>query len=182
MSHFRILRVDHQDPAALGKKNRILYAIITGSAPLIGVMTINLPDLLNLSKSVYLITTPVAFLLFIILLLLVHRKIKKNNNMDTIGHIEITQAGLNKKTGDSITEYSFQSVKELTLTKHMPATRQKESKSGYFSYILKIEFADGREESLIVGDRSIDHGQKISVLDTMKTLKKIVPFNVSIIV
>jgi len=176
MSHFKILRVDHYDPEILGRRNRLLYTIY-GVIPMLFITAFNLATIGTMSDALkYLISLPVLILFSVLLL----RKVRKNNNLDTIGEIEITQSGLKKKVGDSITDYRFQSVRELTMTKHMPATRLKESKSGYFSYILKIEFNDGHEETLVVSDRSVDYNHRLSVLDTIKTLKKIVPFNVQI--
>jgi hypothetical protein len=102
------------------------------------------------------------------------------DNLKTIGEIEITQSGIKKKIGDATSEYSFSLIRELKLIKHIPATRIRESKSRYFSYILKIIFHNKPEELLVVCDRSVDHNQKISLADTMKTLKKIVPFPVTI--
>jgi len=141
------------------------------------IITFNLADMAFVDGDLkFLISIPVLILFAVLLL----RKIKKNNKLDTIGEIEITQSGLKKKVGDSVLIYNFHSIKELTLTKHMPATSMKESKSGYFSYILKIESTDGNEESLVISDRSVDYNHKLSVLDTVKTLKKIVPFSVQI--
>jgi hypothetical protein len=66
------------------------------------------------------------------------------------------------------------------LTKHLPATRLSESKSGFFSYILKIVFHDIPDDTIVVSDRSIDHLHKISITETLRTLKKIVSFDVII--
>lgn len=98
--------------------------------------------------------------------------------MKQIGEIEITQSCLRKWIGDSMTEYRFQLIKELRLIKHLPSTSVKESKGRYFSYILKISLHDGTDESIIVSDRSVDHNNKISFAETMRTLKKITHFNV----
>jgi len=107
------------------------------------------------------------------------KKMRKTiNDLKTIGELEITQSCLRKHIGDSVSEYSFQQVKEIRLIKHIPATRLKDSKSRYFSYILKIVSHNKPDELLVISDKSIDHNQKISLADTMKTLKKIVPFDV----
>jgi hypothetical protein len=177
MSHFRILSVDHYDPVSIGKKNRILY-VIYGIIPTLFILAFNIGEFASISiLPRLLISVPVLSLIYIFLL----RKIRADiNSVKTIGEIEITQSFLKKRIGDSTEEYYFQSIKELTLSKHLPATRLKESKSGYFSYILKIVFTDGREESLIVSDRSVDHNNKLSIAETVKTLKKIVHFDVQI--
>jgi len=177
MSHFRIFRVDHYDPVSIGKKNRFLYAIY-GVIPTLFILAVDLGAMHSKNYDMVLFGS-IPVLVMVVFLLL--KKIRSDiNNLKTIGEIEITQSCLKKKIGDSLTEYKFQSVNKLTLTRHIPGTRISESKSRYFSYILKIELTDGSEESMVVSDRSEDHDHKLSIADTMKTLKKIVPFEVNI--
>jgi hypothetical protein len=177
MSRFRIFRIDHYDPVSVGKKNRFLFTIY-GIIPTLFVLSFNLGHYGGLSYCIrLLISIPLLALIYFFLL----KKMRSTiDNLKTIGEIEITQSGLKKRIGDSVTEYSFQLIKEIKLIKHIPATRIRESKSRYFSYILKILFHNKPEESLVVSDRSVDHNQKISITETMKTLKKIAPFDVTI--
>ena len=143
---------------------------------LLFMMAFNMGQAFGLTfQNKLLISIPVLALIYFFLL----RKVRSNiNNLKQIGDLEITQSCLRKRIGDSMSEYYFESIKEVSLTKHIPATRIRESKSRYFSYILKIVFHDGTEECMVVTDRSVDHNQKISLAVTMKTLKKIVPFDV----
>jgi hypothetical protein len=175
MSRFRILQVDHYNPESVGRKNRIIYTIY-GVIPTMIILAFNMGQFFGMGYiNRLIISVPVLVLIYFILL----KKVRSNiNNLKSIGEIEITQTCLKKRLGDSFTEYPFQSIKEIKLIKHIPATRIRESKSRYFSYILKINFYNKPEELLVVSDRSVDHNQKISLADTMKTLKKIVPFNV----
>ena len=177
MSRFSILRIDHYDPEAVGKKNRFLFTIY-GIIPTLFVLSINLGNLWDISFNLRLaISLPVLGIIYFILL----RKLRSTvNNIKPIGEIEITQSALRKRIGDSLTEYSYESIKEMRLVKHIPATRIRESKSGFFSYILKIVFHDIPDDAIVVSDRSIDHKHKISITETLKTLKKIVPFDVII--
>jgi len=177
MSRFRILRIDSSDPLSFGKRNRLLYTIY-GIIPFLFMMAFNMGQAFGLSfQNKLLISIPVLALIYFFLL----RKVRSNiNNLKQIGDIEITQSCLRKRIGDSMSEYYFDLIKSISLTKHIPATRIKESKSRYFSYILKIVFHDGTDECMVVTDRSIDHNQKISLAVTMKTLKKIVPCDVKI--
>lgn len=177
MSRFRILRIDHYDPVIVGRKNRLIYAIY-GVIPFLVIMAFNMGQFLGIDFLTRLFISIPFFALAYFLLL---KKVRSNiDNLKTIGELEITQSCLKKWIGDSLTEYKFQLIKELKLIRHIPATRVRESKSGYFSYILKIIFHDSSNESIVVSDRSVDHNQKISIIDTMKTLKKIVPFDVII--
>ncbi|HZL76510.1 MAG TPA: hypothetical protein VFB97_02300, partial [Bacteroidales bacterium] len=177
MSRFRILRVDHYDPVKVGRKNRIFYSIY-GVIPTLFILAIDI-GAMNSKHSNLILYGSMPFLGLILFFLL--RKIRSDiKNLKTIGEIEITQSGLKKKIGDSQTDYNFSAIKELTLTKHMPGTKMTESKSRYFSYILKIALKDGFEELMVVSDRSIDHDHKLSIADTMKTLKRIAPIKVNI--
>jgi hypothetical protein len=109
------------------------------------------------------------------------RKVRsEKKNLKTIGEIEITRSVIRKRIGDATYENSFQFIKEIHLVKHLPATRIRESKTVYFSYIFKIIFHNKHEELLVVSDRSIDHNHKINLAETMKALKKMVPFNITI--
>jgi hypothetical protein len=179
MSKFPILRVDYYDPVKIGRKNRILYTIY-GVLPTLFVISFNLGEYGTMNYHTRLmISLPLLALIYFLLL----RKVRSDiNNMQTIGELEITQSGIKKRLGDSTEEFSFGKMRNLTLTKHMPATRVRESKSGYFSYILNIEMTDGLNESLVISDRSLDHNHKLSILETMKTLKKIVPIEVKILI
>lgn len=177
MSRFRILRVDSYDPARVGKKSRLMY-LIYATIPFVVLQAINLLNAFEANIHIgLLITIPLIALIYFFLLKKVRSTIK---GLKTIGEIEITQSCLKKRIGDSLTKFNYHNIKELKLIKHIPATRLKESKSRYFSYILKIVSLDGEEECMVVTDRSIDHNQKMSLADTMKTLKKIVPFDVVI--
>lgn len=177
MSRFRIHRIDHYDPARVGRKYRIIYLICV-LIPFIFMNAFQVLMGLNLNFNIiFLACLPVIIMVYIILL----KKVRSNSkDLKQIGEIEITQSCLRKWIGDSVTEYNFQIIKELRLIKHLPSTSLKESKGRYFSYILKMRLTDMTEESLIVSDRSVDHNHKMSLADTMMTLKKIVHFDVTL--
>jgi len=177
MSRFRILRIDHYDPETLGKKNRLLFAIY-GVIPTLFFLVINIARELGFSSEIGIVI--LALLLAGTYVYLIRKLRATINKIKTIGELEVTQSVLRKRIGDSMDEYYFDVIKEVSLTKHIPATRPMESKGRYFSYILKITSNDETEESMVVADRSVDQNQKISLADTIKTLKKIVPFNVKI--
>ncbi len=160
MSRFRILRIDHIDPVVVGRKNRRIYTIY-GLIPFLILMTVNMGQFLGIGFPARL---AIIILFFVLAYFLLMKKVRSNiDNIKTIGELEITQTCLKQRIGDSLTEYKFQYIKELRITRHIPATRVRESKSGYFSYILKIIFHDSANESIVVSDRSVDHNQKISI-------------------
>lgn len=171
------MRLDSYDPVKVGKRSRIMY-LIYATIPFVVLQAINIINVLEINLHVGLfITIPLIGLVYFFLLKKVRSAIK---GLKTIGEIEITQSCLRKRIGDAMTEYSFHNIREIRLTKHIPSTRLRDSKSRYFSYILKIIISDGKEENMVVSDRSVDHNQKISLADTIKTLKKIAPFEVNL--
>jgi hypothetical protein len=175
MSKFKILRIDHFDPAAVGKKNRrifIIYSIIPTAIIILFNIYSNHD---NKSSIILYIILPVATAIYLFLIWKLRRTTKQ---IKTIGDIEFTTSGIKKRIGDSYVEYNYQMVKGIEVQKHIPATSVRESKSGYFSYILKIIFLVSGSETIVISDRSIDSKQKLSIIDTMKALKRIVGFEI----
>lgn len=78
----------------------------------------------------------VAIFIFVLYLLKLKRETKK---IKVIGEIEFTTSLLRKRIGDSLTEYNYQTIKEIEIQKHIPATSAIDLQNGYFSYILKIK-------------------------------------------
>jgi hypothetical protein len=179
MSKFRIYRIDHPDPPEIGRRKRIIAGIYVISSPLF-VVTFNvLLNTVNIGTYKVMIFFVLPFLVFYLGLYLKLRS--DNSKIKTIGEIEFTQAGINKRIGDSSFSYPFTSIKKLVIQRHIPSVTIKESKSGFFSYILGITFNNSQQEYLIVSDRSIDKKGNLSISETFKTLKKISPINIEIL-
>lgn len=177
MSHFSILRVDHYDPVFVGKRNRRLYTVY-GLLPGLSVVILNI---LTMKSEHYGIVYMITIVTVLAAAILITVKTRKNNEkLKTVGELEITKSVIKKNTGGILAEYDYQTLKKITLAKHMPSTNMAQTKGFYYSYILTIESVDGEEDSFVVADRSLDHDGKISVQDTLKTLKKIVNFEVKI--
>ncbi len=177
MSKYRILRVDHYDPALVGKRRRrlnIVFAFMGISAPLLLIVQ----QLLNIGIGI-------AYLILMILLsgffLFFHLKLKsENKSFKAIGDIEFTKSGIIKRIGDSFSENSYDSIDSIELLRHIPAMTISESKSGYYTYILLIYYKDANNESIIVSDRPLGKWQDLSITETIKTLKKITPTRINI--
>jgi len=178
MSKFRIYRIDHPDPPAIGRRKRIIAGIYAISSPLF-VLTFNI---LLYSLNVETHKVFIFFVLpFLILYLVLFLKLRSDNSkIKTIGDIEFTQSGINKRLGDSSISFPFNTIKKLELKRHIPAVTIRESKSGFFSYILGITFINSSQEFLIVSDRPIDKKGNLSISETFKTLKKISPIDIEI--
>lgn len=177
MSRFRVLKIDHFDPVEFGKRNRriftIYYIVIAVIMILLNIhfISIHKPHIIQS------ILFPLALLISLPLIWRLKRIIKR---IKTIGDIEFTTSGIKKRIGDSLVEYNYQMIKEIEIQKHIPATSLKESKTGYFSYILKIIFRDSGSESIVVADRSIDSKQRLSIIETLKALKRISPCEIKL--
>jgi hypothetical protein len=179
MSKYKILRVDHYDPIAVGKRRRrinIMFAVIAMlSAPII--ILIHLQFNVGIDE-----TNLMLMILYWGLLFLLFRKFKiENNKYKTIGDIEFTRKRVIKRIGDTFSENSYDSIESIELQKHIPASLVSESKSGFYTYILSIKFKDSHKDSIIVSDRPLDKMQNISITDTIKALKRIVTTRINII-
>ena len=172
MSRFKIYQIDHFDPQIVGRKRRrlrVLYA----------VMFLVFLFAFQLSLVFLRVNMLLLFIIFVSLIsgfyLFSHFKIKsEQKQIKTIGEIEFTRTLIRKIIADSVTEYDYKSIESIELERHIPSETVKESKTGYFSYIIKILFIDSRKEMLVISDKPIDSKYDISIVETMKTLKKIV--------
>ena len=171
MSKYRIYRIDHHDPQLIGKRKRqiaIVYAIMS---PVFVMIFMLLHQLFDIGFLILLIgSIPIIGGFYLSL----YFKLKSDNRkIKTIGDIEFTQTGIKKHIGDSISEYSYQSIKSIELQKHIPAVTITESKSGFFSYLLSITFQDLHKETIVISDLPAGKWQDLSITETIKTLKKI---------
>jgi hypothetical protein len=178
MSRFKIYQINHYDPKLVGKKKRrlaVLYgALFSISYLVFHICTYNL----NIKPFIVFLTLAPSVLGLYIWL---HHKLKSDlKQIKTIGDIEFTKSCIKKRIGDSLTEYEFREIEKLELQKHIPSIDSGGAKNGYFSYILNIIFINSSTESLVVSDRPVDKKQNLSIVDTMKTLKKIVRLQISI--
>lgn len=179
MSRFKIYQIDHFDPQIVGRKKRRLGVLYAG---MFSVFLFSFQLCLHILKVN-------ALLLFIIYVPLVsgfylyfYFKIKSEQKyIKTIGEIEFTRTLIRKRIADSVTEYDYRSIESIELERHIPSVTVKESKTGYFSYIIKIRFTDSRTEMLVISDKPVNSKYDISIVETMKTLKKIVHPEISII-
>jgi hypothetical protein len=102
----------------------------------------------------------------------------ENRKMKIIGDIEFTKKSIIKHIGDSITESSYESIRSIELQRHIPAINMAESKSGYYTYILSISFKNSHKECIVISDRPSGKLRDLSVTETIKTLKKIIPVEI----
>jgi hypothetical protein len=178
MSQFRIYQVNHFDPKYLGIKMRriVVYSAII-SPIFVFVFALCLKIFKINVTLLYTIWAPAIICFYLFLNFLLKSNLK---NIKTIGEIEFTRTSIKKRIGDSFTVYEFCSIKKIDLDKHFPTVSISSSYSDNFTYILKIIFINSTSESLVVSDKPIDSKLKISIVETMKTLKKISPIEITI--
>lgn len=178
MSSFKIYQIDHFDPRIAGQKKRrlvVYYAILSLLFAFVFIVCL-LALKINMSL-LFAVWTP----LYVGFFLYLNYKIRSDlKHTKIIGEIEFTRTGIKKRIGDSLTEYEFQTVKKLELQKHFPTVHLNDSKSGYFTYILKITFINLSSESLVVSDKPTDSKLDICIVETMKTLKRIIKPEITI--
>jgi hypothetical protein len=172
MSRFRIYRINDPDPKIIGKDSR--RTIWIPSLIAIGMIIIICIYILFFSPDS---SQPLFFSIPVIMGLAIYISIKHNlakQKITTIGEIEFTQTGIIKRIGHSSTHYYLELIKEIELHRHIIGSIF-ESKSGNISYILIIIQKDSTKESLIVSDNTLEANQNTSIVDTLKTLKRLHP-------
>lgn len=96
-----------------------------------------------------------------------------NRNLKIIGYVEFTKSCLVKHLGDSVSDFDYNQIRSIELHKHIPAVTMLESKSGFFTYTLSIEFIDSHKETLIISDLPVGKGADLSITETLRTLKRL---------
>lgn len=177
MSSFKIYQIDHPDPTKPGRKSRIMFTLF--SSLVLATWTI-----FNISMAIhnkltllFLLFLPVVILIFVLYLLKLKRETKK---IKVIGEIEFTTSLLRKRIGDSLTEYNYKTIKEIEIKKHIKDSSAIDLQKGYYSYILKIIFTDTRSESIVISNKSIDLRKKLTIIETLKSLKKMTKLEIKL--
>jgi hypothetical protein len=171
MSKYIIYRIDHYNPAGIGKRRRRLNILFAAVAILSAPTTIIVHHLLNIGidEAIW-----ILMILLGIFYIFFHFKLKsENKKFKPIGDIEFTRFGIIKRIGDSFTETGYDYIDFVELQKHIPALTVNESKSGFYTYILSLNFKDSHKETLIVSDLPSGKWQDLSITDTIKTLRKL---------
>jgi hypothetical protein len=179
MSRYKIYQIDHYDPKKVGKNKRRL-AVLYGALFSISYLVFHVfVYILDIKPSVMFLTlVPLVLGLYIWLYYNLKSDLKR---IKTIGDIEFTRSCIKKRIGDSLTEYEFRSIEKLELQRHIPSINSGGGKNDYFSYILTIVFSNSSSEYLIISEKTVDNRQNLSIANTMKTLKKIIEPQITII-
>lgn len=178
MSRYKIFQINHYDPKIIGKRKRKIAILYGAMSPLFVLTFLLLDHFLNIN---FLILTSILLLIFIGFYLILRSKLKTDNRaLKIIGDIEFTKTNIVKHIGDSISDYKYESIKIIKLENHIPAIGLHDSNSEYFTYILSIAFSDYHKESFIISDLPVDKSQNLSIVDTLKTLKKLIKTDILI--
>jgi len=171
MSKYRIYRIDHPDPVWIGKRRRRMNVLFSIMSFVFLLIYLFIHEIFNIR---FLLLYPFTILIILGFYLYFYRKLKaENQKIVTIGDIEFTRTCVIKHIGDSSTEFNYDSLLNIELTKHIPAINSAESKSGFLTYILSFNFKDAHIENLVVSDRPLEKRRDLSITETIKTLRKL---------
>jgi hypothetical protein len=172
MSKFKIYRIDLKDPKIIGRQNKRLifgYSILS----LLTMLMINSHILRrehNISRMAYFAILSSLILITLYFVFKIKRQLKQIKN---IGTLEFTKTSIRKEIKDLRSEYPLDKIFRIELEKHIKAISVFGNKRGYMTYIIKIINLDSQEDQFVISELSSDFQQKISIIDTLKTLEKI---------
>jgi hypothetical protein len=175
LSKFRIYRADSTDPRLTGRQNKKLYMAYVFLCFLI-MLTLNIHITSEDKKTNLIFYAFIGILILITIWLVIEMK-RQSKAISKIGTIEFTRSSVTKRIGDLTSRCSYDNIMKIEIEKHLRAMSVSESKSGSLTHILRIIHRDMTEENFIVSDRSIDFGQKISILETLKAVKNTTGLN-----
>jgi hypothetical protein len=135
------------------------------------MLTINIHFNTHWKKSSIIFYVLLIGIMILIGLWLVFVMKRQSKGLQKIGILEFTKTSVKKEIGDFTTNYSYDDILKIETEKHLRALTNYGSKTGALTHVLKIIHKDLTEENFIISDRSIDFGQKISIIETLKTLK-----------
>jgi hypothetical protein len=171
MSKYKIFRIDHPDPVWIGKRRKRLNVMFSIMSFVFLFIYLLLHQVFKIS---FALLYPVTMLLIAGFYYIFYRRLKsENQKIKTIGDIEFTRTGIVKHIGDSLTEYKYDLINSIELVRHIPAINAAEGKSGFFSYILTLDFKDSHKENMVVSDRPLGKFQDLSIVDTLTAVKKL---------
>jgi hypothetical protein len=171
MSSYRIYQSDHSDPKLAGKKIRRQVIL---SVSIISILILIFLAFLVVFKMSEVLLLALFIPLVVLFIYYFYKLGSKIRNLKIIGEIDFSRTSIRKKIGDSITEYQFQTIQKFELQKHLPIVGISGTLSDNFTYILKIIFLNSSSESMVVSNQPIDPRSNISIVETMKTLKKFI--------
>jgi len=171
LSKYSIYRIDNPDPAGVGRRRRRLSYLFVVLAFSIVLLFMAGPVVF---KTGFMTMYPIAVLLTLGLSVIYHLRMKyENSKLKVIGDIEFTRTEIVKHIGDSVEEFSYNSVQRIELEKHIPAINVTESKSGYLTYILSLNLIDAGRECFVFSDKPIGKRQNLCISDTLKYLRNL---------
>jgi hypothetical protein len=173
MSKFRIYRADSSDPALIGRINKKLYVAYTALLFLI-MFTINIHTSLKRGDTAMIIFYVILSVLILVVLYLIVKMQNQSKNLKKIGTLEFTKSFVKKEIGDLRSSYPYENIESIELEKHLRALTSTASKTGSLTHIIKIIHKNSASENFIIAGTSLDYKSKISIIETLKTLNKVV--------
>ena len=152
----------------MGNVSKITYIIlfvIWVSITLLVPLSVS-PDIRDLISYIML----GVLVLVIIFLIFYSRYI--NQNIYSIGNIEITRKGIIKSIGGFVNIYHYREINEIHVKKHVRSVLFPLNAEGSKTYIMTIINNDLQNERFIVSSQSTDKPE-VNLLATLKKLEKL---------
>lgn len=172
MSKYRIYRANFSDPKQTGWKNKRLYTAFI----LLFFLLLQLPNychLLNPKKFSWVGYFTFTCILVLIIGLLYKMLKSMSNSLQRIGILEVTRTNIKKEIGDLKSVYKYEDIVRMELDLYIRDVTLSWNKTSSLTRMLKIIHKDSTEDTFIISDKSLDFKQKISIVDSLKTLKAI---------
>jgi hypothetical protein len=171
LSKFRIYRADTADPKEVSRRNKKFYMAYVFLGLLV-ILTSNIHSDSGNKGSTLIIHISLGIMILIAILLLFEMK-RQSKALIKIGILEFTRSSVTKRIGDLISSCRYEDIIRIEIERHLRAISVGSSKTGSLTHIIRIVNKDLSEENFVISDRSVDFGQKISIHDTLKTIKNI---------
>jgi len=168
MSKFIIYSSKDRSLEKLGNRNKILFWLIFLVFSLAGAIIPLTEDFFtNNFGNLIFISYLGLIVLLVLFAILFSKKLKK------IGEIEFTKSGAIKRIGDFIETWNYDSVKKISVTKHMKEIFSLTNHERSKTYLLSTEFSnDNKIERIVLGSQSVDKPEA-SLQDILKLLSKV---------
>jgi hypothetical protein len=179
MSKYRIYRADFSDPGKAGRKYKWLSTVYF----LLFYLLLQIPNFslsLNHKGFSWQIYLPVTSLIVFLIVILFRRLRVMTNALKKIGIIEFTGTCFRTEIGDLKSNRPYIEVLKMEMEMYIREYPFSWNKSGSITRSLRIIYKDSTEENFILSDKSLDFKQKISVADSLKTLRTLAGLDIAI--
>jgi hypothetical protein len=175
LSKFRIYRADSADPRKTGRQNKKMYMAYAFLTVLVSV-SVNIHITSGSKKTPFFYYIVVVILIVATVWIVIEMK-KQSRSLHKIGSLEFTRSSIIKRIGDLSSASTYNDIAKIEIERYLRDLSVNAGRAGSTSYILKITRHDRTEENFVISDKSMDFSQKISIHDTLRTLRNTAGLN-----